>query len=99
MKAPYAGKNCDLLMSLNSNSSCFDNKCKNKATCYVISEIKYGCSCSLALKLPGEKIQIGYAGEYCETSVIPCSSNLCLNNQECYTFINGSQYCSCNGIN
>lgn len=64
-----------------------------------MSSVEFGCKCPLPLKVKDETFQYGFKGVYCEHQIEPCEPNPCLNNGSCYTKIDGTQYCQCNGFN
>lgn len=96
-KAPFVGQFCNFTTSTSVNSTCFNNQCKNNGTCYEISSTQYGCICPTSLNLPGQPVQIGYSGPFCESIAQACAPNPCLNNGLCTPLPSGSAYCFCTG--
>ena len=101
--APYTGINCSLTLSTSdsTNTSCVNNLCQNNSTCAVQNATSYICICPAAINIPGQAVQTGYTGQYCQTPVIsPCFPNPCnpSNGGFCYTLNANTIYCFCSGI-
>ena len=95
--APYIGVNCSYTVAVSANSSCNNNLCQNNSTCVADTATSYICLCPSAVNIPGQPVQIGYTGVYCQIAQTACNPNPCLNGGLCYTLSSGNNYCFCTG--